>query len=103
MCDIPKDFGEKCTVLYARSDKVFMEYRAYKNGNMHVKFDMEFAKALNVECSRLLGWIQTKEDIKKEFSDEMAKGAEKYFKTNYTCIPSSNLLLLTTQKGINDV
>lgn len=101
---IPKnyEYGEKQEVLY-KTGKVFMTYRCYKNENMHIKFDKEFMKAFNVECSRLLGWIQTKEDIKKEFSDEMAKGAEKYFKTNYTCIPSSNLLLLTTQKGINDV
>lgn len=98
LCDIPKTFGEKCTVLYEKSDKVFMEYRAYKNGNMHVKFDIEFIKAVNVEVSRLLGWIRTKEDIKKEFPAEMAKGAEKYFKQNYTCIGSNILLLTTTQK-----
>lgn len=95
LCDIPKDFGEKCTVLYARSDKTFMEYRAYKNGNMHVKFDMEFAKALNVECSRLLGWIRSKEDIKKEFPKELAKDAEKYFKTNnYISLTSNNIPML---------
>lgn len=98
LCDMPSRFGEKCTVLYEKSDKVFMEYRAYKNGNMHVKFDIEFTKALNVEVSRLLGWIKTKEDIKKEFPAELAKGAEKYFKQNYTCISSNILLLTTTQK-----
>lgn len=98
LCDIPKTFGEKCTVLYEKSDKVFMEYRAYKNGNMHVKFDIEFIKAVNVEVSRLLGWIRTKEDIKKEFPAEMAKGAEKYFKQNYTCIGNNSLLLTTSKK-----
>ena len=95
LCDTPKDFGEKCTVLYARSDKVFMEYRAYKNGNMHVKFDIEFAKALNVETSRLLGWIRSKEDIEKEFPQELAKGAEKYFKiNNYVALNVNNVPLL---------
>ncbi len=49
-------------------------------GNMHVKFNMEFTKALNVEASRLLGWIRKKEDIEKEFTPEMAAGAEKYLR-----------------------
>lgn len=98
LCDLPQSFGNKCTVLYEKSDKVFMEYRAYKNGNMHVKFDIEFIKAVNVEVSRLLGWIRTKEDIKKEFPAEMAKGAEKYFKQNYTCIGNNSLLLTTSKK-----
>ena len=44
-----------------------MEYKVYKNGNMHVKFNKEFTKAMNVEVSRILGWIKTKEDIAKEF------------------------------------
>lgn len=60
-----------------------MEYKIYKNGNMHVKFNIEFMKALNVEVARLLGWINKPEDIKKEFVAEMAKGAEKYFKRNF--------------------
>lgn len=100
LCDIPKDFGEKCKVLYSRSDKVFMEYRAYKNGNMHVKFDIEFAKALNVECSRLLGWIRSKEDIEKEFTEEMAKGSEKYFKVNnFISLNSNSVPMLGILKG----
>ena len=72
-----------------------MQYKVYKNGNMHVKFNIEFTKAMNVEVSRLLGWIRCKEDIEKEFPSEMAKGAEKYFKVN-NCISlfNNNLLLL---------
>ena len=76
-CELPKTTGVKYFVYYKNSDKVFMEYRVYKNDNMHVKFDIEFTKAMNVEVARLLGWITKKEDIKKEFSPEMAKGAEK--------------------------
>ena len=98
LCDMPKVHGEKCTVLYDKSDKVFMEYRVYKNENMHVKFDIEFMKALNVEVSRLLGWIKKPEDIKKEFPAEMAKGAEKYFKINYTCLNINSMPLLTVKK-----
>ena len=93
-CVLPNCFGQKVTIYYADNTKTFMEYRAYKNGNMHVKFDIEFAKAMNVEVSRLLGWIRSKEDIQKEFTDEMAKGAEKYFKQNYSCISNNAIKLL---------
>lgn len=50
---------------------------------------------MNVEVSRLLGWIRSKEDIAREFPEDMAKGAEKYFKSNYTCIGDNGLLMLT--------
>ena len=65
---------------------------------MHCKFNKEFTKALNVEVSRLLGWIRCKEDIAREFPEELAKGAEKYFKTNYSCIGCNTLLLTTTKR-----
>ena len=95
----PKGFGEK-TNIYLNSgddkDGVFMEYKIYKNNNMHVKFNKEFTKALNVEVSRLLGWIRTKEDIANEFPPEMAKGAEKYFKTNvFIPLEGNGIKLLT--------
>ena len=90
-------YGEKYEVLLM-DGKTFMSYRCYKNGNMHIKFNKEFMKALNVECSRLLGWIQVKEDIAREFPEDMAKGAEKYFKSNYTCIGTNGSLMLTTGK-----
>lgn len=95
----PSVFGEKYKIYYQCSENVFMEYRVYKNGNMHVKFDKEFIKAMNVEVSRLLGWIRTKEDIKKEFTPEMAQGAEKYFKSNnFISLENSNIKLLGTTK-----
>lgn len=98
LCDLPQAHGEKCYVLFEKSNEYFMEYKIYKNGNMHVKFNIEFMKALNVEVARLLGWINKPEDIKKEFVAEMAKGAEKYFKRNYTCLNTNTLPLLTTAK-----
>ena len=88
-------WGEKAT-LNAPHGKVFAEYRCYMNGNIHLKFDKEFMKALNVEASRLLGWIRSKEDIVAEFTPEMAEGAEKYFKVNaYIPLAGNNIPLLT--------
>lgn len=90
----PEYFGKEGTIYYT-DGKVFMKFRPYKNGNMHVKFDVEFTKAMNVECSRLLGWIKDKKDIEKEFPKHLAKGAEKYFKTNkYISLTGDNSIKL---------
>ena len=95
--NIPDYFGEKCNIYLKDSKEIFMEYKTYKNRNTHIKFNKEFMKAMNVEVSRLLGWIKSAEDIKREFPEELAKGAEKYFKANYTCIGTNGLLMLTTK------
>lgn len=92
----PNNFGEK-TEIMGKDGRLFMDYKVYKNNNMHMRFNKEFTKAMNVEVSRLLGWIRSKEDIAREFPEELAKGAEKYFKANYTCIGTNGLLMLTTK------
>ena len=99
----PSCFGEKVQVYQkfnheTHEQPLLMDYVCYKNGNMHIRFNKEFMKALNVEVGRLLGWIRKKEDIATEFPEEMAKGAEKYFRTNYTCIGNGSMLLLETKK-----
>lgn len=92
--EIPKCFGDKATILLKNSE-VFCEYRTFKNGNTHFKFNKEFMKALNVEVSRQLGWINKPEDISKEFDKEMSEGAEKYFKQNLQySLTSNNIKLL---------
>lgn len=77
--------GVKQHVYFKDSEKIFLEWKLFKNRNVHLKFDLEFMKAFNVEASRLLGWIKNKEDVEKEFCEEM-KGASKYFKTSFTLL-----------------
>ena len=75
--------GEKY-YIYDTAGKQLIEYKVFKNGNTHLKLDIEFMKAINVEVARLLGWIHDKSDIAVEFPDELAKGAEKYFGWNFS-------------------
>lgn len=98
----PKEFGKEYKLqMLGGNDGILLKYRVYKNGNVHFKFNKEFAKAINVEVSRLLGWIREKEDIAKEFPAEMAKGAEKYFKINsYIPLTGDGLKLLGTSNNI---
>lgn len=57
---------------FHRDGKILVTIRAFKNGNLHLKFDQEFIKTLNVEASRLLGWIKTPQ----EGADEMGLSLE---------------------------
>lgn len=90
--EVATNFGEKF-YCYLKDGKPLFEYKVYKNENVHIKLNIEFAKAMNVEVSRLLGWIRSKEDIQNEFDDGM-KGAEKYFNKNAQ-LTNTKILLLT--------
>lgn len=72
-------FGEKYYLKYFNGID-FLEFKVFKNGNIHLKFNIEFMKAWNVEVARLLGWIKNKEEIIEEFED--GEDCEKYFKSN---------------------
>lgn len=90
-----EEFGTKF-YIYGDNNTKLIEYKLFKNGNTHLKLNIEFAKALNVEVARLLGWIRDKSDIAAEFPDEMAAGAEKYFGRNFTVsLDNPNIKLLT--------
>lgn len=86
------EYGKKEEFVYTCDGKteIFFEIRMYKNGNIHIKFNQAFMKALNIEAGRLLGWIKSP----KEASDEMGiaeKEAEALFMSN---INVKNLPLL---------
>lgn len=92
--EIANTFGDKYYV-YLKDGNPLFEYKVYKNDNVHFKLNKEFAKAMNVEVSRLLGWIRCKEDIAKEFPEELSTGAEKYFKTNqFVSLTNSGMFLI---------
>jgi hypothetical protein len=90
--DIASEFGEKY-YIYGK-DKPLIEFKLYKNGNTHIKLDIEFCKAMNVEVARLLGWIQDFSEVAKEFPDDM-KDAGKYYGANFRfSIEKPNVKLL---------
>lgn len=82
---------------------LFLEYRCFKNGNIHLRLNQEFMKAFNIEVSRLKGWIHNKEDIINEFDPELEitkEDCEKYFKSIYKIetIPSQFLIEMKVEK-----
>ena len=76
---LPETWGKRGTVYMADEKTVLFAFRCYLNRNVHIKFNIELMKALNVTVARKLGWIRKPSDIAQEFPPEMAKGAERYF------------------------
>lgn len=59
-----------------RGGHVLYEARAFKNRNIHLRFNKEFMLAMNVEHGRLKGWLRTAKEAVEELGD---KTAAKYF------------------------
>jgi hypothetical protein len=72
-----------------------MSVRAFKNGNIHIKFDQAFMRRLNVEFGRLKGWVKDWSEAAQEMdiSEEEARQA---FNSSFR-LGSVAALLLTTQ------
>ena len=52
--------------LMTNEMELFCEIKAYKNGNLHFKFNQRFMRKLNVEAGRLNGWIKSPKEAVKE-------------------------------------
>jgi hypothetical protein len=70
-----------------------MDVRAFKNGNLHVRFHPDFIRKLNVEFGRLKGWLK----CKQEAADELGitpEEAEAYFGSTVKVLPERAPALL---------
>lgn len=93
--------GQK-EVFYTRDKSgermILMEARAFLNGNMHIRFSQKFILALNCEVGRLLGWIHNAQQAAEEMGEDVQE-VSKYYKTNYTLLPSAITRLLLTSSN----
>lgn len=80
---------------------VFAEYKAYKNGNLHIKFDKDFMAALNLAVGRLRGWLRNEAEAREEFKETSDLAFNSGFKKNLTlCKKDMPLMLANTQDYI---
>lgn len=75
---------------------VFMEIRAYKNGNIHCKPNQEFIKQLNIEAARLNKWVKSPQEAAEELNISLAE-VTKYYSTNLKLEQSNVSLLMLPQ------
>lgn len=70
-----------------------MEVRAFKNGNLHIKFNQKFMRKLNVEFGRLMGWVKDHSQAAKEMGIPEEE-ARQYFRSNLQISHAQSALLL---------
>ena len=78
--------GQTNNFFYGNKEgcSIFAEVKAFKNGNIHIKFCKEFMKALNIEAGRLKGWIRDKKDVVNEMKDIKENDYDKFVNSNFT-------------------
>ncbi len=74
------------------SNDLLMSVKAFKNGNLHFKFNQKFLKNLNIEFGRLKGWLHSSKEASTEM-DIPEEEAKQYFKNNFTLECSATKLL----------
>jgi hypothetical protein len=79
--------------LVKTENDVFAEVKAFRNGNLHIKFNKRFMKALNIEAARLNNWIKSPQEAAEEF-DIDEEEAIALFGVNYSLMPSELQSLL---------
>lgn len=75
-----------------------MEVRAFKNGNLHIRFSQKFIKQLNVEFGRLKGWLKDKHQAAEELKIKPEEAAI-FFDSNLQIGSGASLLLLESSKA----
>ena len=77
---------------YLDNGEVLMRVRAFLNGNIHIQFNQDFIKALNIEASRLLGWIKSPKEACEEMNVDLVT-AQRHWNVNRIFSPSECRLL----------
>jgi len=73
------------------ASKTLMTVKAFKNRNMHIKFNQDFIRTLNVEFGRLKGWLTNHIQASEELNIPVEQ-TEQFFKSNYRLTQGNGLL-----------
>lgn len=73
--------------------ETLMEVKAFKNGNLHIKFNQAFIVKLNVEFGRLRGWVKSASHAAEEMDISEAEAATS-FGSNLQLAPKDLPLML---------
>jgi hypothetical protein len=88
--DFEWDPGKAVKIMFEL--EIFVEVRAYLNGNIHCKFNQKFIKKLNIEAGRLNGWIKSPEHAADELNIPIEE-VKQFYNSNLR-IESNNVLLI---------
>ncbi|BDB66076.1 hypothetical protein Hc94105_0261 [Helicobacter cinaedi] len=92
-------YGNTHTMYYkGDSTEILCEFKPYKNGNIHIKFNKDFFAKFNIAVGKGRGWIKDKSEAKAEFkgvSDALID--EAFVASNGLSIAYSNPFALLEQ------
>jgi len=84
-------------------EDIFTTNKVYKNGNIHFQLNQNFIKKLNLEVSRLRGWIKSPKEAAQEF-DISEEEANDFWRSSYILLPTSlNALLPSSVKQFIEI
>lgn len=89
-------YGNSKKIFEYRNSKgeveTLFEVRAFKNGNLHIRFNSKFICRLNVEFGRLMGWVKNAQEAAEEMNIPLAE-TEQAFASNLQLTNNSMLQL----------
>lgn len=80
--------SNKSQEFFTDDNSKLMDVKAFKNGNLHIRFNQLFIRRLNVEFGRLKGWIKNKEQAGEELNIPVEE-VEGLFNSNHQISHSS--------------
>ena len=66
-------------VIKTNNGEILLEYKAYKNKNVHIKFNKDFMGELNLAVGKLRQWLRSKDEARAKFKDLKEKSFKKVF------------------------
>lgn len=76
-----------------RELKLFVDIKGYKNGNLHFRFAPDFMLKLNIEASRINGWVKSPKEASEEMNISI-EDVEKVYNSNLK-LEKNNVKLLS--------
>lgn len=75
--------GNKGTIFarHNQKDIILLEYIAYKNKNVHIKFNKDFMGELNLAVGKIRQWLRSKDEARAEFKDLKETSLKKIFES----------------------
>jgi hypothetical protein len=89
--------GEK-KEFHDRDGDLFVDIKAYRNGNVHFRFSPEFMKRLNIEAARLNGWVKSPAEAAEEIGVTLDE-ATAAFGRNLTLLAENALPFFGSTEG----
>lgn len=82
--------------------KVLLEFKAYKNHNVHISFNKDFMSELNLAVGKLRQWLRSKDEARAEFKGVKEESLNKIFDKGFKIKQMPLCLGFNSDESLND-